>query len=111
MDVFADRMIRVKNEIMGRKRQEEDIIMTEQDQKDFDNATHCFICGECFQDGDKKVRDHCHLTGKYRGCAHDDCNLQFAMRYYKIPVFLHNLKNYDDHLIIEKAVSCRRSLR
>ena len=104
MDVFADRMIRVKNEIMGRMRQEEDIIMTEQDQRDFDNATHCFICGECFQDGDKKVRDHCHFRGKYRGCAHDDCNLAFAMRYYKIPVFLHNLKNYDAHLIIEKAV-------
>lgn len=104
MDVFADRMVRIKNEIMGRMRQEEDIIMTEQDQKDFDNATHCFICGECFQDGDKKVRDHCHFTGKYRGCAHDDCNLAFAMGYYKIPVFLHNLKNYDPHLIIEKAV-------
>ncbi len=89
---------------MSRMRDEEDIIMTEQDQRDFDNATHCFICGECFEDGDKKVSDHCHFTGKYRGCAHDDCNLRFAMRYYKIPVFLHNLKNYDAHLIIEKAV-------
>ena len=36
-------------------------------------------------DGRQKVRDHCHFTGKYRGCAHDDCNLQFAMRYYKVP--------------------------
>ena len=51
----------------------------------------------------RQVRDHCHFTGKYRGCAHDDCNLQFSMRYYKIPVFLHNLKNYDSHLIIERA--------
>ena len=43
------------------------------------------------------------FTGRYRGCAQDDCNLQFAMRYYKIPVFLHNVKNYDSHLIIERA--------
>ena len=66
-------------------------------------ATKCFICGEDFKEGDKKCRDHCHFTGKYRGCAHDDCNLQFSMRYYKIPVFLHNLKNYDSHLVIERA--------
>jgi len=88
LDVFTDRMM-VKNEIMNRMKEEKHIIMTEQDQRDFDNATHCFICGECFKQGDKKVRDHCHFTGKYQGCAHDDCNLQFAVRYYKIPVFLH----------------------
>ena len=111
MEVFTDKMIKVKDEIMGKMRDEKDIIMTEQDQRDFNNATHCFICGECFKPGDKKVRDHCHFTGKYRGCAHDDCNLQFAMRYYKIPVFLHNLKNYDAHLIIEKAVELSEKAR
>ena len=65
-------------------------------------ATKCFICGEDFVDGDVKVRDHCHFTGRYRGCAHQDCNLQFAMKYSKIHVFLHN-QNYDSHLIIERA--------
>ena len=73
------------------------------DRRDFKTATKCFICGQDFKEGDKKCRDHCHFTGRYRGCAHDDCNLQFSMRYYKIPVFLHNLKNYDSHLIIERA--------
>ena len=77
--------------------------MRADDWRDFKTATKCFICGKDFKEGDKKVRDHCHFTGKYRGCAHDDCNLQFSMRYYKIPVFLHNLKNYDSHLIIERA--------
>jgi len=81
MDVFTYRMmIKVKNEIVNRMKEEKDIIMTEQDQRDFDNATHCFMCGECFKQGDKKVRDHCHFTGKYRACAHDDCNLEFAVR-------------------------------
>ena len=47
-----------------------------------------------------KVRDHCHFTGQYRGAAHNKCNLDFSFRYFKIPVFFHNLKNYDAHLII-----------
>ena len=51
----------------------------------------------------QKVRDHCHFTGKYRGCAHNVCNLNFCNRYFKIPVFFHNMKNYDGHLIIQNA--------
>ena len=103
MDVFVKKMIEVKDKIMDKMKENKDIIMTANDWRDFNTATKCFICGKDFKEGDKKVRDHCHFTGKYRGCAHDDCNLQFSMRYYKVPVFLHNLKNYDSHLIIERA--------
>ena len=104
VDVFTKKMIEVKNNILNkRKTTNEDIKMKEADWEDFNNATHCFICGCKFKPEDKTCRDHCHFTGKYRGCAHDDCNLQFSMRFYQIPVFLHNLKNYDAHLIIEKA--------
>ena len=80
--------------------------------KDFETATHCFICGDKFKNSYKnekeaekykKVRDHCHFTGKYRGCAHSMCNLNFCNRYFKIPVFFHNMKNYDGHLIIQNA--------
>ena len=45
-----------------------------------------------------KVRDHCHVTGEYRGAAHNKCNLK-ARTNYKIPVFFHNLKGYDAHLL------------
>ena len=103
MDVFIQKIIEVKNEIMDKMKENKEIIMRADDWRDFKTAKKCFICGKDFKEGDKKVRDHCHFTGKYRGCAHDDCNLQFSMRYYKIPVFLHNLKNYDSHLIIERA--------
>ena len=50
------------------------------------------------------VRDHCHITGKYRGSAHRKCNLklQISAEKIKIPVISHNLKGYDSHLIIEK---------
>ena len=53
----------------------------------------------------KKVLDHCHLTGKYRGAAHSICNLQLAINpdTVKIPVILHNLKGYDSHLILSAA--------
>ena len=47
----------------------------------------------------EKVRDHDHLTGKYRGAAHNFCNWQYRKQ-FQIPVFFHNLKNYDGHLIV-----------
>ena len=103
MDVFVKKMIEVKDSIMNKMKENKEIIMRADDWRDFKTAKNCFICGKDFKEDDKKVRDHCHFTGKYRGTAHDDCNLQFSMRYYKIPVFLHNLKNYDSHLIIERA--------
>ena len=103
MDVFVKTMVEVKDKIMEKMKENKEIIFNANNLRDFMTATKCFICGNDFVDGDVKVRDHCHFTGRYRGCAHQDCNLQFAMRYYKIPVFLHNLKNYDSHLIIERA--------
>ena len=51
-----------------------------------------------------KVRDHCHITGEYRGAAHRDCNQKRAIspEKLKIPVIFHNLKGYDCHLIMQK---------
>jgi hypothetical protein len=84
MDVFVKKMIEVKDKIMDKMKKNKDIIMRADDWRDFKTATKCFICGMDFKEGDKKCRDHCHFTGKYRGCAHDDCNLQFSI------VDLHN---------------------
>ena len=77
-------------------------ISPEQEQE-FQSSTRCSICNKIFKEDDEKVRDHCHFTGKYRGAAHVKCNLDYSFRYFKIPVFFHNLKNYDGHLIIGKA--------
>jgi hypothetical protein len=60
----------------------------------------CSICEKNFIDGDEKVIDHDHLTGEFRGVAHNDCNLQFNLKDCKIPVIFHNLKGYDSHLIL-----------
>ena len=77
--------------------------LTYEQKTEFGNATHCSICNKKFQPDDTKVPDHCHFTGKYRGAAHVKCNLDYSFRYLKIPIFFHNLKNYDAHLIIAKA--------
>ena len=49
----------------------------------------------------RKVRDHCHYTGKYRGALHNECNLKLK-RTRTIPVFAHNLTGYDSHLFVKR---------
>ena len=45
--------------------------LTEKEQYDFEKAKICWICQKHFGEREKKVRDHCHFTGKYRGAAHN----------------------------------------
>ncbi|XP_075211196.1 uncharacterized protein LOC142318514 [Lycorma delicatula] len=47
------------------------------------------------------VRDHCHLTGKYRAALCNKCNLQRRNQTF-LPVFLHNSSNYDSHFIVKE---------
>ena len=64
----------------------------------FQDAINCHICG--FELGADRVRDHCHLIGKYRGAAHNECNLNYSFT-GRIPIILHNLRGYDSHLIMQ----------
>jgi hypothetical protein len=52
-----------------------------------------------------KVWDHCHITGKFRGAAHNTCNLKLQIKSWKtpIPIVLHEFHNYDSHLICESV--------
>ena len=61
----------------------------------------CHICEEDICDDDTKVKDHCHLTGEYRGAAHQECNLKYKEPSF-IPVVFHNLSGYDAHLFIKE---------
>ena len=83
------------------------LVMSNEDEKDFQNLKKCHISDRKYKEDEKKnipVRDHCHITGKYRGSPHRDCNLklQISADKIKIPVIFHNLKGYDSHFIIEK---------
>ena len=77
------------------------IEMTDEDEKSFKRAKECHICKIPYITGDVRVRDHCHVTGKYRGSAHKDCNLNYSLT-NKIPVVFHNLKGYDSHFIMQE---------
>ena len=48
-----------------------------------------------------RVRDHCHITGKYRGCAHWSCNINLKTS-KKLVVIFHDLRSYDSHLIFKE---------
>ena len=66
----------------------------------------CYICKKEFNNNDKKqqkVKDHCHYTGKYRGAAHNICNLRYKVP-KEIPVVFHNGSTYDYHFIIKELV-------
>ena len=76
------------------------IKFTEENKKEFEEATSCWICGDEFLPSEKKLRDHCHFTGRFREAAHSNCNLQFQKPKFT-PVFFHNLSGYDSHLFVK----------
>ena len=78
--------------------------MTEVDEQRFKTMDGCHICGEMYTDKDVRVRDHCHITGKFRGSAHQECNLKLRIQpeNLKIPVIFHNLRGYDSHFILQQ---------
>ena len=88
------------NDVMNKYFNKE-LVMTQEDNENFKNSTKCWICDNDYIDADVKVTDHCHITGKYRGSAHRDCNINVQLN-HKIPAVFHNLKNYDSHLIMQE---------
>ena len=78
--------------------------MTMENEIDFKKAIKCHICDQQYTDKDIRVRDHCHITGKFRGSAHQDCNLKLRIKpdNIKIPVIFHNLRGYDSHFIMQQ---------
>lgn len=74
--------------------------LTPEEMESFYSSTVCHICEKPFTEDDKRVRDHSHLTGSYRGAGHARCNLQYQDS-YTIPVLFHNLSCYDGHMVIK----------
>ena len=52
------------------------LIMTEEEEQ-FQSSNICWICKKLIDD--EKVRDHCHITGKLRGVAHQSCNINLQL--------------------------------
>ena len=77
------------------------LIMSEEEEHLLQQSNSCWICEKLIDNDDEKVRDHCHVTGKFRGAAHWDCNINFQLT-KKVPVIFHNLRGYDSHLIFNE---------
>ena len=85
-------------------------LLTSDDASLYQSQKVCYICkkGFCYDKKQekkfklyKKVRDHCHFTGKFRGAAHSICNLRYKVP-QEIPVNIHNGSKYDYHFIIKE---------
>ena len=74
------------------------LIMTEKEEEQFQWSNTCWICEKLIEYDDEKVRDHCHIAGKFRGAVHWSCNINLQLT-KKVPVIFHNLRGYDSHLI------------
>ena len=83
-----------------KKHLNKELVMAKEDNEDFKNSTKCWICDSDYVDN-VKVRDPCHITGKYRGSAHRDSNFNLRLN-HNIPIVFHNLKQYDSHLIMQE---------
>ena len=51
--------------------------MAEEEENLFQKSNNCWICKKLIDNDEDKVRDHCHISGKFRGAAHKRCNLNF----------------------------------
>ena len=77
------------------------LVMTEEEEHLYQQSNNCWIYKKLIDNDDEKLRDQCHITSKFRGAAHWDCNINFQLT-KKIPVIFHNLKGYDSHLIFSE---------
>ena len=91
------------------------IPLTPEEKINYNDQKVCYICKKEFDTTDTaepsslerkknyKVRDHCHYTGKYRGAAHNVCNLRYKVP-KEVPVVFHNGSTYDYNFIIKELV-------
>ena len=77
------------------------LVMTDEKEHLFQESNNCWTCKKLADNDDEKVRDHCHITSKFRGAAHWSCNINFQLT-KKIRVIIHNLEGYDSHLIFSE---------
>ena len=81
------------------------MILTTQQQKEFDACTACPRCNKAFDaNKHKKVKDHCHITGTYRSPLCHTCNIRLRLKRRILPIIFHNFKCYDAHIIIKNGL-------
>ena len=72
--------------------------MTIEDEKNYQNLQNYWMCDQKIINDKDKVRDHCHMAGKYRGPTHKECHSKLRIP-KKLPIIFHNSEEYDEHII------------
>ena len=82
-------------------------LLIKEQQGSYENAKICYIYKKTFQNkylkdkAHRKVKDHCHYTGRYRGAVHSMCNSEYSVP-KGIAIVFHYGSNYDYHFIIKE---------
>ena len=107
VDWFVNKVIKLEKKMAFYfKNTKKDIIMTQEDVEDFDNNNICGFCEKIIKSD--KVRNHCHLTGKYRGHAHNTCNVNVKQKDNNfIPFVFHNYSRYDSHMFFKRLIDLK----
>ena len=108
VDWFVNEIIKLENEMAFYfKNTKKDIVLTEDDEEHYRKSNSCRFCEkEILSD---KVRDHCHLTGKYRGPAHNTCNINVKQKdSYFIPFAFQNFSSYDCQMFLKRLVDLKK---
>ena len=108
VDWFVDEVLKIENTMTFYfKNTNKDIIMTQEDDEDYRNNNISRFCEKQIESD--KVRDHCHLTSKYRRPAHSKCNVNVTKKQSNfIPFIFHNFSNYDCHMFFKKLVDKKK---
>ena len=108
VDCFVKEVITLENKMAFYfKNTKKDIIMTQEDEEDYKNNYICRFCEKNFESD--KVRDHCHLTARYRGPSHNICNINVKQKDGNfIPFAFHNFSNYDCHMFFKRLVDLEK---
>ena len=109
VDWYVFQVIKLENKMaFFFKNTKKDINLKQEDKENFDNNNICRFCE--IERISNKVRDHCHLTGKYRCPAHNICNINVRQQKRKnIPFIFHNFSNYDCHMFFKRLVDLEKN--
>ena len=84
------------------------LIMKSEDEEIYNNSRMCWRCKQ--ELNMNKVRDHCHVTGRFRDVAHNKCNINLRIP-RKLPIIFHNLQGYDGHIIFKELNNCNVDIK
>ena len=107
---FVKEMLKLELEANKYFKTNLELQITPEEEESFQQSTICWLCENSLDNTEgalcTKVRDHDHLTGKYRGAAHNICNINCKQRSSSfVPIFFHNFSGYDCHLIFEELLT------